>query len=288
MSLAIRTGRRACAEHFRRSFPETGVKLGLFQVAVQRRVSAGLRCNPVSSGWRETICQTRTFCTETSSNTADELQALASKIVQDRAFAEKLLQAEAAPKLIAAAEKLAPGTKDKKHSIDSTSEPTEPIEAAPLISQAPLPSARQMKIYALHHFVPFIGFGFFDNFIMILAGDYIDASLGITLGISTMAAAAIGNTISDVIGLWTTGVIETMAAAMGVPASGLTPEQRSDIRIRILRNTSMVCGIVVGCVLGMAPLVYPSEYRLWPSREQKEEHLNDGLDDDENYELRTF
>jgi hypothetical protein len=40
-----------------------------------------------------------------------------------------------------------------------------------------------------------------DNAIMIIAGDQIDASLGITLGISTMAAAALGNLLSDIVGV---------------------------------------------------------------------------------------
>lgn len=153
-----------------------------------------------------------------------------------------------------------------------------------------------MKIYALHHFLPFVGFGFFDNFVMILAGDYIDLKLGVSLGISTMAAAAIGNTFSDVIGLWTSGLIETACVVMGLPPSNLTNEQRGDIRMRILKNTAMVVGIVVGCVLGMVPLVYPAEYRLWPSREEVEFHLDDigsemaVLDDDhrENYVRNAF
>jgi membrane associated rhomboid family serine protease len=37
--------------------------------------------------------------------------------------------------------------------------------------------------------IPFIGFGFLDNLLMILAGDYIDAKLGAAFAMSTMAAA---------------------------------------------------------------------------------------------------
>jgi hypothetical protein len=43
-----------------------------------------------------------------------------------------------------------------------------------------------------------LGFGFLDNFIMIVAGEYIDLTLGVTLGISTMAAAALGKLVSAV------------------------------------------------------------------------------------------
>jgi hypothetical protein len=43
---------------------------------------------------------------------------------------------------------------------------------------------------------------------MILAGDMIDTSLGVTLGISTMCAAAIGNIVSDVAGVMLGTVVE--------------------------------------------------------------------------------
>ncbi|MFB1004520.1 MAG: hypothetical protein QMC70_10350, partial [Bacteroidia bacterium] len=46
--------------------------------------------------------------------------------------------------------------------------------------------------------VPLIGFGFLDNCIMIVAGDAIDNGVGRALRISTMAAAGLGNLISDV------------------------------------------------------------------------------------------
>lgn len=37
--------------------------------------------------------------------------------------------------------------------------------------------------------LPFVGFGFLDNFTMIIAGDYIETSFGAIMTISTMAAA---------------------------------------------------------------------------------------------------
>ena len=47
---------------------------------------------------------------------------------------------------------------------------------------------------------------------MILAGDMIDTSLGVTLGISTMCAAAIGNIVSDVAGVMLGTVVEDFCA----------------------------------------------------------------------------
>lgn len=73
--------------------------------------------------------------------------------------------------------------------------------------------------------IPFIGFGFLDNMIMIIAGEYIDMTLGklfqiklkhlfagITLGISTMAAAALGNLISDIFGVGLAHYVEVFVA----------------------------------------------------------------------------
>lgn len=69
------------------------------------------------------------------------------------------------------------------------------------------PSARQLACVGLNAAVPFVGFGFLDNAIMILAGDAIDASLGTRLGFSMMASAALGNIVSDVAGIGLGGVV---------------------------------------------------------------------------------
>ena len=44
--------------------------------------------------------------------------------------------------------------------------------------------------------IPFVGFGIIDNAVMIMAGDYIDCTIGVALGISTMAAAGLGKSVS--------------------------------------------------------------------------------------------
>lgn len=75
--------------------------------------------------------------------------------------------------------------------------------------------------------VPFIGFGFLDNFLMILSGDYIEASFGVYLCLSTMAAAALGNTVSDVFGLWLATYVEQCCVFMGIDSPELTPTQQN-------------------------------------------------------------
>lgn len=119
------------------------------------------------------------------------------------------------------------------------------------------PTLRQKKIYFLQNFIPFIGFGFFDNAIMLLAGDFLDARLGLAFGITTLAAAALGNTLSDVCGLFISGIIEATGAALGLPTSGLSDDQLGDPLMRFIKNAAMVSGITLGCFLGMFPLLYP-------------------------------
>ena len=47
-----------------------------------------------------------------------------------------------------------------------------------------IPSYADLRQVFLNQSLPFIGFGFLDNLIMIVAGDYIDANIGVTLGLS--------------------------------------------------------------------------------------------------------
>lgn len=46
------------------------------------------------------------------------------------------------------------------------------------------PSSKECRICFVHNAIPFIGFGFLDNVVMIVAGDYIDSTLGVAFNIS--------------------------------------------------------------------------------------------------------
>ncbi len=118
------------------------------------------------------------------------------------------------------------------------------------------PSNRDLYLLAFQQSLPFIGFGFLDNLIMILAGEYIDHHIGLTLGISTMAAAALGNTISDLFGIASGGYIEHFCAKIGVSAPSLTLEQLDLSVTRAAGYAGRAIGIVIGCILGMAPLLF--------------------------------
>ncbi|CAG5116146.1 unnamed protein product [Candidula unifasciata] len=118
------------------------------------------------------------------------------------------------------------------------------------------PTRQQLKIVMLIQMFPFIGFGFLDNFLMIVAGEYIDLTLGAALGISTMAAAAIGNWISDVCGLGSAHYVETTVSRFGLRHPHLSPEQVDMKSTKWASNLGKVIGVTIGCFLGMIPLLF--------------------------------
>ncbi|CAF4344185.1 unnamed protein product, partial [Adineta steineri] len=59
----------------------------------------------------------------------------------------------------------------------------------------------QLFVVFLETGLPYIGFGFVDNFVMLVAGETIETFFGAALCLSTMAAAGLGNAVSDVIGI---------------------------------------------------------------------------------------
>lgn len=113
-------------------------------------------------------------------------------------------------------------------------------------------------LISVRNALPFIGFGFLDNAVMILAGDYIDLTIGMTLGISTMAAAALGNTISDLIGISMTWYVEKWATRMGIREPFLTPNQMASSYVKWAINMGRTLGVTIGCLLGMLPLLFLS------------------------------
>lgn len=67
-------------------------------------------------------------------------------------------------------------------------------------------------------------------------GDYIDTTIGTGLGISTMAAAALGNTISDLAGIGSAWYVENIAVKIGIKAPLLTTEQLEGMAARWSAN----------------------------------------------------
>lgn len=80
-----------------------------------------------------------------------------------------------------------------------------------------------------------------------------------------MAAAALGNTISDVAGIGSAWYVEELANKVGIKDPKLTPSQIISWPVRWASNGGRAIGVVIGCLLGMVPLFF------LPSPEEKEE-----------------
>eukprot|EP01047_Picozoa_sp_COSAG01_P068947 COSAG01_NODE_10080_length_2254_cov_2.147100_1_plen_264_part_00 len=92
---------------------------------------------------------------------------------------------------------------------------------------------RQLGLFALNVAIPMVGFGFMDNFIMILAGDAIDNSIGVTFGLSVLASAALGNLCSDVCGIGMGDVVESAAKKLGLPSAQLSVQQLARPSVKV-------------------------------------------------------
>ncbi|QDZ20910.1 EF-hand domain-containing protein [Chloropicon primus] len=128
---------------------------------------------------------------------------------------------------------------------------TSAAEASPVA-----PTSGQLAKVALASGIPFVGFGFVDNAIMLTAGSEIEKTLGVALGITTLAAAGLGNLISDVLGLGLADTIESQASKLGVKEPRLAKAQLRLPAIRMTRAMGATVGVTVGCLLGMLPLLF--------------------------------
>ncbi|XP_023670288.1 transmembrane protein 65-like [Paramormyrops kingsleyae] len=135
------------------------------------------------------------------------------------------------------------------HRFESIAIAQEKLEMAP-------PTAAQLRYVLLHNAIPFVGFGFLDNAIMIVAGTQIELSIGVILGISTMAAAALGNLVSDLAGLGLAGYVEALASRLGMQIPDLSPKQADMWQTRVSSHAGKAIGVGIGCVLGMFPLLF--------------------------------
>jgi len=130
------------------------------------------------------------------------------------------------------------------------------------------------------HAIPFVGFGFMDNAIMIIAGEYIEMSIGATFALSTMAAAGLGNLLSDIAGVVSSSKIELVVERwLGIKAPDLTKAQLATRAARLAKTLGAIVGISVGCLLGMFPLLFfdaDHDHNLRPDEDDREKNKADG------------
>ncbi|NWS57291.1 TMM65 protein, partial [Chunga burmeisteri] len=128
----------------------------------------------------------------------------------------------------------------------------EKLEVAP-------PSPGQLKHVFFHNALPFVGFGFLDNAIMIAAGTQIELSIGVVLGISTMAGKY--SQIPNRLFLFScsfslAGYVEALASRLGLSIPDLTPKQADMWQTRLSAHLGKAIGVTLGCILGMFPLLF--------------------------------
>ena len=127
----------------------------------------------------------------------------------------------------------------------------------PSHSDAPPTRSQLMAVFG-RTAVPYLGFGAVDNALMVLTGEAIDSTFGVVLGLSTLAAAALGNAFSNGCGMFLHGTIERFAGALGLPDPRLTIHQRGYRSVKNVKMAAGIIGVVFGCILGMSPLLVMS------------------------------
>ncbi|NXN69150.1 TMM65 protein, partial [Himantopus himantopus] len=128
----------------------------------------------------------------------------------------------------------------------------EKLEVAP-------PSPGQLRHVFFHNALPFVGFGFLDNAIMIAAGTQIELSIGVVLGISTMAGKYCW--LQNGLFLFScssslAGYVEALASRLGLSIPDLTPKQADMWQTRLSAHLGKAIGVTIGCILGMFPLLF--------------------------------
>ena len=93
---------------------------------------------------------------------------------------------------------------------------------------------------------------------MISAGEKIQSSIGITLGLTTMAAAGLGQIVSDISGIMSGGTVDALVGRMlpNLPRAGLTSVQKDLTSARIAQTVGGCVGVTIGCLLGMSVLLF--------------------------------
>ena len=129
------------------------------------------------------------------------------------------------------------------------------IPTASSVSTTSTVSWRELLLQARLAAVPMVGFGFMDNIIMIQAGDLIDTHLGVTLGISTLTAAALGNVCSDSSGVLFGGAVESAVERLNLSKPKFTASQAKSRAVRLATTGGSLVGVICGCVMGMSTLL---------------------------------
>jgi len=129
---------------------------------------------------------------------------------------------------------------------------------------------RDLFLAAFIPSLPWFAMGFIDNSVMLIAGSWLDAKLGVVLGLSALGAAAAGNMFSDVIGAGCASTVEDMVRKLGLPTPNLSAAQRISTKVRTMALIGAMVGVACGCMAGDFPLLYIDQEGIAEEKRQQE------------------
>lgn len=121
------------------------------------------------------------------------------------------------------------------------------------------PTREELRRVMTHAALPMIGFGFMDQTLMIQAGNAIDCTIGVTLGLSTLAAAAVGSIVSSAGGIMFGETIQHMFTKHGTSwaaAPNLDSSQYSLASVQRAKFSGTFWGLMIGLTFGLVNLYF--------------------------------
>jgi len=161
------------------------------------------------------------------------------------------------------------------HTVTDTGAEALIKSAENIVGKALPPNIKDWLVRFASKFVGKFVFGFIDNFIMVLAGSFIDTQFaGLSASLVSAAnaglmSAGFGNTVSDAIGELAGQKIEDVLKDMGLDPKDVTDEQvaAGPKWMRFLDKNASVIGIILGCFAGLFPLFF---FTLGEEKEKNE------------------
>jgi len=118
------------------------------------------------------------------------------------------------------------------------------------------PTVKAFFVRFTSKFVGAVVFGFIDNFLMVMAGSWIDAKFKIALGALAavpFVVSGFGNTLSDMVGELGKSTVEGGLKKMGLDPEKVTDSdmERAPKWMRFLDSSAGIIGIGIGCLVGL-------------------------------------
>merc|ERR1712113_571993 len=105
--------------------------------------------------------------------------------------------------------------------------------------------------------------------IMLTVGGAIESTIGVAFCLSSLAAAGLGQMVSDSAGITLQGLIERFADSLQLPDPQFSSEQSKLDLVHTVSQVSRTVGIAVGCFVGMFPLLFIETNRSQVSMRDK-------------------